>query len=217
LWHNAAEEIPCKGMNRPMEVFGVVRPLVLTAELYADISGETDPEELALMQVQDRGVAEEVADVLSDLYAIDTTLTVPRADEGLDEPIGTVADIRELRRIAAAIHGKTEDDYQEGRVAAGFAFNHLINHAEDSGYYVPVDFLQSFVVGDSSVGSAVALLRELEMLDLVLAEMFPQEYNLATNTPIEEYLELPGPVGVWRALRRLCQSAIDLDLPVQLG
>ena len=195
----------------------MVRPLVMTSSMYADITGETDPEELALMQVQDREVAEQVASVLSDLYGIESTLLEPREEEGIDIIVGTLGDIGLLRAIAAAMHGKTEADYQEGRVPAGFQFNHLINHAGDSGYYVPVDFMQAFVVGDVSVGSAVALLQELAALEPVLAESYPEEYRVAVAATDEDLVELEGPVGVWWALRQLCRSAVELDLPVQLG
>lgn len=201
-----------------MEVFGNVEPLVRTAEVYAMISGEDDPETLAHLELQDRQVAEQIAGVMWDLYGLETTLAVPRDEEGLDAFIGTVDDLLLLKQIAASVHGKAVADYQEGRVPVGFEFNHLINHAETDGYYLPVDFLQSFVIEETSIGSAVALLRELDALEPVLAGQFPEAVTatLAASDD-EEPPHAEGPVGAWSALRRLCQSAVAVDMPIRLG
>ncbi|HWI63437.1 MAG TPA: hypothetical protein VNT75_16490, partial [Symbiobacteriaceae bacterium] len=152
-----------------MELYAIVQPMVFTTNVYQDTTGEDDPEELALLQLADKQQAERIAGVLQDLYGIETTLATPRDEEGLDEQIGTLEGLHELRQIAAAVHGKTPDDYYEGRIPAGFQFNHLINHDDEDGYYVPADFMQSFFVEEVSVGSAVALLRELDALEPVLA------------------------------------------------
>lgn len=201
-----------------MDVFGTVEPLVRSREHYQMMYGEDDPEELAILQVQDREAAEQIDSVLWDLYGLETALANPREEEGLDEWIGTVDDLVRLKGIAAALYGKTVDDYQEGRVPAGFQFNHLINHAETDGYYLPVEFLQAFVIEETSIGSAVVLLQELDALEPVLAEQFPAEMATALATPDDtERPDLPGPIGAWHALRRLCRSAVALNLPVRLG
>lgn len=192
-----------------MELYAIVQPMVFTTGVYQDTTGEDDPEELALLQLADKEQAERIAGVLRDLYGIETTLAAPREDEGLDEQIGTLEALHELRRIAAAVHGKTPDDYYEGRVPAGFQFNHLINHDDEDGYYVPVDFMQAFFVEEVSVGSAVALLRELDALEPVLAATFPEQ--MAGDASLD------GPVAVWRSLRRFCQSSIEMDLPFRFG
>ena len=199
------------------DLYAVVAPMVRPRETYALMYGEEDPEELNLMQVQDRQAAEQIDGVMYDLYGLETHLADPRDEEGLEEPIGTVADLHELRRIAAELHGKTEDDYQEGRVQAGAQFNHLINHADDSGYYLPGDFLQAFAIEEVSVGSAAALLKELEALEPVLTERFPAEVAMANATPDdEERADIGGPVGVWHSLQRLCRSALALNLPIHI-
>ncbi|HWH70915.1 MAG TPA: hypothetical protein VNT26_16115, partial [Candidatus Sulfotelmatobacter sp.] len=157
------------------------------------------------------------AGVLQDLYGIETDLAEPRTEEGLDEQVGTLEGLHELRQIAAAVHGKTPDDYYEGRVPPGFQFNHLINHDDEDGYYVPVDFMQAFFVEEISVGSAVALLRELNALEPALAEAFPATVSAARAAGDEESPGLDGPVAVWHNLRRFCRSAIELGLPLRFG
>jgi len=201
-----------------LEIFATVAPLVLTLEGYRLTTGEDDPEELALMQLNDREQAKEIDEALNLLYFLETHLAEPRAEEGLSLVVGTMADLEALRELAAAQHGFTIADYQEGRVKAGLQFNHLINHAGDSGLYVPYDFPQAFVLGDLSLGSAVALLAELTALEPILAERYPEAMAEARALPDdEEQAVVGGPVGVWHALTRLCRSAIALDLPIQLG
>jgi len=207
-----------------MELYAIVQPLVFTTDVYRDTSGEDDPEELALLQLEDKERATRIAGVLQELYDIESNLAEPRADEGLDEQIGTVEGLHQLRAIAAAVHGKTPDDYYEMRVMAGFEFNHLINHDDEAGYYIPVDFMQPFFLQETpdddsayiSVGSATALLRELDALEPVLRAQVPAE--MAALPPDgEELTSLEGPVPVWHALRRFCRSAIELDLPFHFG
>lgn len=201
-----------------MEIYAAVGPLVLTLDAYRDTSGEDDPEELSLMQIADKELAEQIDQVLSDLYYMETDLAAPREGEGLAEEIGSTEELQALREIAAAIHGFTVDDYQEGRVKAGHQFNHLINHAGESGYYLPYDFMQAFVLGEVSLGSAVALLAELEALQAPLAERYPAEMAIALATSDEnERADIAGPVGVWHSLARLCRSSIELMMPIQLS
>lgn len=203
-----------------MEIYAAVQPLVPTCEAYQMMYGEDDPEELSIMQLQDKEVAERITSVLRDLYFIETNFDQPREGEGLSETVGNAEDLEELRRIAAAEHGKTPDDYQGGDspVPVGFQFNHLINHAPDEGYYLPVDFPQAFFVEEISIGSAVALLAEMDALEPVLAAQFPGEVALALSTPDDqERVQLAGPVGVWHALGRLCRSAIATEMPIHLG
>lgn len=199
-------------------IYAAVAPLVLTLEDYQAIYGEDDPEELSLLQLEDRQAAEELDQVLSDLYFLETDLARPRSGEGLAEEIGSREDLEALREIAAGLQGRSVADYQEGRVEPGRLFNHLINHAGDSGYYLPYDFPQAFVLGETSFGSSVALLRELEALEPALEERFPDEMAEALAAPDdEERPDIQGPVGVWHALARLCRSSIDLSMPIQLG
>jgi hypothetical protein len=201
-----------------MEIYGAVQPLVLTHEGYSLVYGEDDPEELAILQLQDKELAERVAGVLRDLYFMETNLAEPREGEGLSEEIGDALDLQALRQLAAALHDKTPDDYQSGGVPVGFPFNHLINHAEADGYYLPVDFPQAFFLEELSIGSAVALLRELDSLEPALASQFTGEVAAALSNPDEEErAPIAGPVGVWHSLRRLCRSAIEMGLPLQLG
>jgi hypothetical protein len=201
-----------------MDLFAIVQPLVQPLSAYQDMYGEDDPEELALMQLQDRDLAERITGVLQDLYGLETALAEPREGEGLNEWVGTVADLHTLRSIAAAVHGKTEEDYQGGAVPPGFQFNHLINHADEDGFYLPVDFMQAFVLEEVSLGSAVGLLKELEALEPVLIAQYPADMAVAAKTPDdEERPDLTGPVGVWLSLGRLCRSAIALDMPVRFG
>lgn len=200
-----------------MTLFAAVQPLVMTRDGYQATFGEDDPEEIALMQVNDRHVAESIAEVLQELFDVTYDPGQPRDDEGPSDELGELDDLLELRRIAAAVHGKTTDDYQEGRVALGMQFNHLINHAEDAGYYLPVPFEQTFFVDEISVGSAANLLAELEALEPTLSSLFPTEVAQALATPLDELIQVAGPAGVWARLRRLCSASLELDLPLHLG
>lgn len=180
--------------------------------------GEDDPEELELMQAKDRELAQRIAEVLQDLFFMETNLPEPREGEGLAEEVGEMAELEELRSIAAALHGKTPDDYQSGRVPPCMQFNHLINHTGSEGLYLPQDFPQSFFLDDLAIGSAAALLKELEALAPVLAERFPDEMAAAQATPDDApRADIAGPVGVWHSLGRLCRSALAMDMPIQLG
>jgi len=201
-----------------VELYAAVQPLVLTLEDYQSVYGEDDPEELALMQLQDREFAAQITSVLSDLYYLETDLDQPKEGEGLSEEVGTLDALKALREIAAASQEKSIDDYQEGRVPAGFLYNHLINHSDTSGYYVPVEFPQAFCLEETSIGSSVNLLQELDMLEPLLAIQFPSEYGVAiTIADDQEHGPLGGPVGVWLSLRRLCRSSIESGMPIQFG
>lgn len=201
-----------------MELYAAVQPMVLTDEGYRLIYGEDDPEEIDLMRLQDKDLATRISNVLRDLYFMEADFAAPHDGEGLTEEVGSVDDLHELRLFAAALQQKTPDDYYEGKVAPGFPFNHLINHSDDDGYYLPVDFPQAFFMDETSIGSAVVLLQELDALEAPLAAAFPAEMALALATPDdEERPPLCGPVGVWHALRRLCHSSLEMNLPIQFG
>lgn len=201
-----------------MELYAAVRPLVMVRDAYEMIYGEDDPEELALMQLQDKELAAQIDSVLHDLYFLETTYAEPQEGEGLEEEVGTIEDLHALREIAAAAHGKNPDDYLEGRVPAGFQFNHLINHDDSSGYYVPVDFPQAFALEEISIGSSVALLKELDALEGTLAAQFPDLVAVALSTADDDDRPmLTGPVGAWASLRRLCRSSVQLNLPLHFG
>lgn len=201
-------------------IVGVVTPLVWTVGAYRDAYGIDDPEELDLLQIEDVERARRIEAALMDLYGLDLDLTGPREQEGPEEEIGTPADLRQLRELAARAAGHTLDAYYEGEVPAGHLYQHLINHDDNSGYYLPVEFPQPFWLGGEedgteaiSVGSAVALRRELEALRPVLQEQFLGEMAaaLAGNVPPS------GPVRVWAALLQLTAASLEMDLPVLLG
>jgi hypothetical protein len=205
-----------------MEIFASVAPLVTDPAERAFLLGEDDPELLAELTAQETALATSIDTILHDLYFLETDFAAPRTGEGASELLGTLEEVLELKRFAAAQEGFTPDDYLEGRVKAGHRYNHLINHDETSGYYVPVDFMQAFAFeseeGDVSVGSSVALLAELEALAGPLKEAFPAEMALANATGDDgERAPLTGVVGVWHALTRLCRSSIETGLPIQIG
>jgi hypothetical protein len=205
-----------------MEIYASVAPLVTDPEERAFILGEEDPELLAEMTAQEEEIARSIDAILHDLYYLETDFVRPRSGEGVSEMIGTLEDLLALKEFAAAQEGYTPADYLEGRVQAGHRYNHLINHDECSGYYVPVEFMQAFAFeseeGEISVGSSVALLAELEALIAPLKERFPAEMALALATGDEgERAPLTGPVGAWHALIRLCRSSVETDLPIHIG
>lgn len=205
-----------------MEIFASVAPLVTDPAERAFLLGEDDPELLAELTSQETALATSIDTILHDLYFLETDFATFKTGEGASELLGTIDEVLELKRFAAAQEGFTPDDYLEGRVKAGHRYNHLINHDESSGYYVPVEFMQAFAFeseeGDVSVGSSVALLAELEALEGPLKETFPAEMALALATDDEgERAPLTGPVGVWHALIRLCRSSVETGLPIQIG
>lgn len=205
-----------------MEIFASVAPLVTDPAERAFLLGDDDPEFLAELNRQETALASSIDTILHDLYFLETEFATFKTGEGASELLGTIDEVLELKRFAAALEGFTPDDYLEGRVKAGHRYNHLINHDEASGYYVPVDFMQAFAFeseeGDVSVGSSVALLAEMEALEGPLKEAFPAEMALALATDDEgERAPLTGPVGVWHALIRLCRSSVETGLPIQIG
>lgn len=201
-----------------MELFAAVQPLVMTRESYSLVFGEDDPEEILLMQLQDRELAQQISQVLHDLYFMEADFSEPSEAEGLAEEVGTTEELHELRRIAAAVNGKTPDQYHEGEVPPGYPFNHLINHSDSDGYYLPVPFAQAFFLEETSIGSSVVLLEELDALQAPLLALFPEQMQQAIATADhQERAPIGGPVGVWHSLRRLCRSSVELNLPLQFG
>lgn len=201
-----------------MEVlYAAVQPLVWTREAYSRLYDEDDPEEIALLQSNDLDRARAIGEVLRDLFMVDEyDPAEPRFEFGPEDEIGTIAAFRVLRDLAAGAAGYTVDDYHEGRVPAGDPFQHLINHSEDEGFYLPVDFVQPFWVDEVSVGSAVGLLRDLEGLRPILAAHHPVELAQAEAGAELDTLT-GGPVWVWWGLARMCRAALDMRLPVALG
>ena len=61
------------------------------------------------------------------------------------------------------VNGAVLDEVYAGSVKSRL-FTHLIHHADDSGYYVPVGFPTPILEGELSVGSVQVLARELALL-----------------------------------------------------
>jgi hypothetical protein len=105
--------------------------------------------------------------------------------------VGNYSDLHILRGLAvtresapAALESKSESDlnsaiesfYQQENQTTGY--RHLINHADDSGFYVPLELPEPIAIegippGEDekvtlSLGSSPALLRELDVLNEVL-------------------------------------------------
>lgn len=204
-------------------LFAAVEPLVWTPEVYRQSYGEDDPEELHLMMLEDRDRAAAIAGALNDLFLLEVDLSRPREEEGPNEEVGPVEDLHALRAIAAEAAGFTPDDYYEGRAPAGGRFQHLINHDDTGGMYLPAHFLQPFWLGEDededeenpplSIGSAPALLRELEEVRAPLYARFPAEMAQAEKGEDAA----AGPVRVWQVLSRLARAAVELDLPLVFG
>lgn len=197
-----------------MSLFAVVHPLVLTLEGYQNSFGEDDPEELTLMQLADKELAQVFSEVLDEVFAVKADLTVPREEEGSSFDLGEEEHLQTLKDLAAEASGVPIEDYLEGRMPVGSRFMHLINHA-GSGYYLPVDFLQPFFLEEQnrSVGSTQALLADLEALRAAVEVRYPEALQASVDD-LDLLDDSPG--RVWRVLHLLCQESLDLDLPIEL-
>jgi len=207
-----------------MTLYAVVQPMVRTLDGYKAAYGEDDPEELRLMQIKDRALADTIIEVLRDLFDLEyDELSEPSEGEGIQFDLGPVHWIHQLRELAAAVEGKTVDEFHDGRAGVGVRMNHLINH-DEGGLYVPAKFPQAFFVDTVAVGSAPMLLTELEALTAALAERWPpamaRARTLAENgadLPEEPPRGLRGPVWTWLTLTVLCRAAVARRQAVHLG
>lgn len=206
-----------------MNLLAVVQPMVRTLEGYRVAYGEDDPEELRLMQIKDRAVADTIGEVLRDLFDVEYELSEPAEGEGLQFDLGPTNWLHKLREIAAATQNRTVDEYQDGRAGVGAPMNHLINH-DEGGFYLPVKFPQAFFVDTTAVGSAPLLLEELDALQSALAERWPEAMARAqkllshgVDLPEESPGSLRGPVWTWLTLTVLCRAAVARRQPIHLG
>ena len=128
------------------------------------------------------------------------------------ERIGRYSGLQMLRSYAAyiAVHGRPPAETAEDSINAelnamynrerGFEpFQHLINHSDADGIYLPIDFAKPFLyeapcfdgegTWECDVGSSPALLRELNQ--------------------INQHLQMPGDwgeLGGWEAVEKLCEG-----------
>lgn len=153
----------------------------------------------------------------------------------LSEKIGSYRMLHLLRRYAAhlEIHGippsdpwrKTGDDPLLEQLYRNLVevktFPHFINHADNSGYYFPIDFPKPITIKDvphfeSSVGSSQQLLTELEKINLHLKmptdfKINSDFYDLIGNDPWELEKE------VWGILYYFTKKSVSHNLLLCFG
>ena len=131
--------------------------------------------------------------------------------------LGTAADLLDLKRIAAHLESgarpegpRTASDPSDDPVLAPYLlrntqaqkFPHLLEHAESSGYFVPLPFERPFWLMETSrsVGSAVGLIAELKEI----------------RADLEKRTEFSRELDVLEKLLPLCEQAVSLALTVEL-
>jgi hypothetical protein len=82
-----------------------------------------------------------------------------------------------------------------GRGEPPRAFAHLIDHADDGGYYVPVDFPDPLVAGGEVVGSSQQLLAECDALAAALG--VPDELDAEDDRLWQASTGRPGGDELW--------------------
>lgn len=169
--------------------------------------------------------------------AVALALGTTKDDEDFVERIGHYSGVQLLRSYAAhiAVHGKPPEE--EGRESINteldemyegkrpFApFDHLINHSDAEGFYVPVDFKEPFVfqartydgegTWDCYVGSSQRLLHELDELNKHLK--MPGDYgDLGGFEPLSKVVD-ERPYGaecwVWAVLHWFARASVERNL-----
>lgn len=132
-------------------------------------------------------------------------------------PLGSITDIIDLKRVAAHLESgtlpegsRTANDPSADPVLAPYLlrntqaqkFPHLLEHAESSGYFVPLPFTRPFWLTETSrsVGSAVGLIAELEKI----------------RAQLSGSADFPRELAVLKKLLPLCEQALAHSLTVEL-
>jgi hypothetical protein len=98
-------------------------------------------------------------------------------------------------------------------------FQHLIEHSDTNGYYVPIPFNDPINASDGlSIGSARGLLDELNMLRDLLWQGADSRYRgPEVLWEIEDQDPLSCEKRVWCQLRWLCRNALKFNLLISFG
>jgi hypothetical protein len=114
-----------------------------------------------------------------------------------------VLEDRKLTPAPADGSADHEDDYDLVMTETMMLSSHLLCHADDAGYYVPVDFADPLylpeeqgIAGAGMVGSSQRLLAELDGLADVLGAIDPDDERFAAE------------LWAWRELRAACRASI---------
>lgn len=131
--------------------------------------------------------------------------------------LGSATHIIDLKRIAAYLESgalpdgpRTVSDPSDDPALAPYLlrntqaqrFPHLLEHAESSGYFVPLPFARPFWLTETSrsVGSAVGLITELREI----------------LSRLNGRADFPGEIAALEKLLPLCEQAVALSLTVEL-
>lgn len=164
-----------------------------------------------------------------DAKSLDFKEPLPELAEG--HRIGTYSDLHFLRGLAvlleedpSSVSTKTQEDLEAAAEAyyerddQSTGFEHLLQHADDSGYYVPMEFahgtwLEGTIEGEEvqiSIGSSQALLRELDALSPVIG--LPGDLgDLGEDALIQQVEQHKWPVAayVWGVLRYYARESVN--------
>ncbi|MBX9669388.1 MAG: hypothetical protein K2X93_17330 [Candidatus Obscuribacterales bacterium] len=167
---------------------------------------------------------------------VKAALVVGAAGQNYTDQIGRAASMHQFKSYAACIarHGAAPDEPEpslishelnemyQGRLP--FApFQHIINHSDSDGYYIPVDFESPFKFNAPSMsggsfecdaGSSHALLRELDELNKYLK--MPGDYGeLCGSGRVQQEIrgdKFETEKWVWAVMRWLARESVEKNL-----
>jgi hypothetical protein len=128
-----------------------------------------------------------------------------------------------VEQDASDLRTKTQDELEEAAEAfykrddQATKFEHLLQHADDSGYYVPIEFSKGTWVEGTidddeiqiSIGSSQALLRELDVLGPFIG-LAGDLGDLGEETLIQQAEQHRWPIAayVWGVLRYYARESV---------
>lgn len=154
----------------------------------------------------------------------------------LEFTMGSYSNMHDLRLQAAKmdVPEVTEDELYESKFIARYRNKHLIDHEDNQGFYIPVDFENTIWVekGEDSVGSAMRLDKELDRVwpylrsnSNLVRNKLSSEVSRAIKGRFEKQLQtilkehdVPEVIAheeyMWLKLKLAAQKSIQFGLPI---